>query len=87
MDSSTACHPEMLKHLKPSQTCCDSIQMPPAKATADDDEALFKRVQVVKALQRVDWGWAFERLAVILTFDGLYSSQNQRQFNWTVLNV
>ena len=43
--------------------------MPPAKATADDDEALFKRVQVVKALQRVDWGWAFEifeRLAVIL---------------------
>ena len=55
--------------LKPSQTCCDSIQMPPAKATADDDEALFKRVQVVKALQRVDWGWAFEifeRLAVIL---------------------
>lgn len=82
MDSSTACHPEMLK---PSQTCCDSIQMPPAKATADDDEALFKRVQVVKALQRVDWGWAFERLAVILSLDGLYSSQNQRQSSCDLL--
>ena len=61
--------------------------MPPAKATADDDEALFKRVQVVKARQRVDLGWAFERLAIILSFDDLYSTQNQCQFNWSVLNV